>query len=76
MADVAYCGQIDFLPDAFQPSVSKNEEIIIEVLNEADSKKSIRTKVPQEILTRIWDDFAPLRVPVIRDAQADGAGRR
>ena len=62
MQDAAYVGIAEFLPEAFEPP-GPGDDIVIEIVNEARPDKTVRKKIPDKILERIWQDFAPLRVP-------------
>lgn len=63
MEDVAYAGIVQYLPDPFDPVLDKEEEVVLEIRNEADPDKNAVVEIKKELLERIWEDFSPMRVP-------------
>jgi len=66
MEDVAYVGFADYLPEAFEPPATDNDHLALEIVNEAKDGAITREEFDDDLLRRVWQDFAPLRVPASR----------
>ena len=64
MKDVAYMGSVQYLPDPFDPVLAEGKKVTLEIRNEADPDKNAVVELKDKLLERLWNDFAPMRVPV------------
>lgn len=63
MNDAAYGGLVEYLPESFKPPIDRKEEVYFEIINEVKPDKTIKVRIPRDMLERIWSDFSLLRVP-------------
>ena len=61
MEDVAYLGYAEFTPDTFDPAAGKNGGLVVEIVDESRNGEVTRVPIPDDLVKRIWNDFAPMR---------------
>lgn len=66
MEDVAYLGFAEYLPEAFEPPSADGDHMALEIVNEAKGGATTREELEDDLLRRVWQDFAPLRIPASR----------
>ncbi len=66
MEDVAYFGFAEYLPEAFETSHTGRERRELVIVNEAKQGETTTEELDDDLLQRIWGDFAPLRLPASR----------
>jgi S1-C subfamily serine protease len=61
MEDVAYLGYAEFTPDTFDPVAGKNGGLVVEIVDESRNGEVTKVTIPQDLVQRVWNDFAPMR---------------
>lgn len=63
MEDVAYLGFAEYPPEAFEPPTADGDHLALEIVNEAKGGAITREELQEDLLRRVWQDLAPLRMP-------------
>jgi S1-C subfamily serine protease len=61
MEDVAYLGYAEFTPDTFDPAAGRNGGLVVEIVDESRNGEVTKVTIPQDLVQRVWNDFAPMR---------------